>query len=305
MEYQELLNDFVNMCREVMGADRGVYPAEGESGRLKSRLTGIYLHGSMAMGCFNPEKSDIDIIVVIEGEISDRQRLRFMEQVVRLNERAPAKGLELSIVNRKYCKPFVYPTPYELHFSPIHLGRYLESPEHYIKNMKGRDRDLAAHFSVINRCGITLYGEAVSDVFGEVPKEDYLDSIWYDLENGAEDIQGDFVYVVLNLCRAAAFLRDGGCLSKAEGGEWGLQNLSGRYRGLILGALASYRAGGDGGIEGVDRSGGFERADGADRAGDSALILRTDRELAREFAESMLGEIRQGVQACAVPEDKE
>lgn len=49
MEYQELLNDFVNMCREVIGADSGAYPAEGESAGLKSRLTGIYLHGSMAI----------------------------------------------------------------------------------------------------------------------------------------------------------------------------------------------------------------------------------------------------------------
>ncbi len=298
MEYQELLNDFVIMCREVIGADSGAYPAEGESAGLKSRLTGIYLHGSMAMGCFNPEKSDIDIIVVTEGEISDRQRLRFMEQVVRLNERAPAKGLELSIVNRKYCKPFVYPTPYELHFSPVHLGRYLESPEHYIKNMKGRDRDLAAHFSIINRCGITLYGQAVSDVFGEVPKEDYLDSIWCDVENAVEDIQGDFVYVVLNLCRTAAFLREGRCLSKAEGGQWGLQNLSGRYRGLILGALASYRAGAAGGIKDAGR------ADGVGEAGDPVRVMWADGKLEREFAESMLGEIRAGRQACAAPEEK-
>ena len=27
-------------------------------------LTGVYLHGSLAMGCFNPDKSDIDLIIV-------------------------------------------------------------------------------------------------------------------------------------------------------------------------------------------------------------------------------------------------
>ena len=32
---------------------------------IKDNLTGIYLHGSAVMGCFNPEKSDLDLIVVV------------------------------------------------------------------------------------------------------------------------------------------------------------------------------------------------------------------------------------------------
>lgn len=28
---------------------------------LQDKLTGIYLHGSLAMGCYNPESSDIDL----------------------------------------------------------------------------------------------------------------------------------------------------------------------------------------------------------------------------------------------------
>ena len=267
MYYQELLDDFVDMCREIIG--------EEETG--KKTLTGIYLHGSMAMGCFNPAKSDIDLIVVIEDEISDRQKMRFMEQVARLNERAPAKGLELSVVKREYCKPFVYPTPYELHFSPCHLQWFLDRPEDYIRNMKGEDRDLAAHFTIINRYGILLYGRAVSDVFGEVPEKDYADSIRFDVENAKEDIEGNPMYVILNLCRAAAFAREGLCLSKSAGGRWGLENTAGRYHPLISGALASYRSG---------------AAVGND---DLAGMIQKDRELARQFAEDMLGEIQAGL----------
>jgi hypothetical protein len=39
--------------------------------------------------------------------------MEFMKQVVKLNEQASAKGLEISIVKREYCKPFVYPTPFD------------------------------------------------------------------------------------------------------------------------------------------------------------------------------------------------
>lgn len=80
MYYQELLDDFVDMCREILEKEdveskdcsKGLIEEKGIEN--KKTLTGIYLHGSMAMGCFNPEKSDIDLIVVIEDNISDRQK---------------------------------------------------------------------------------------------------------------------------------------------------------------------------------------------------------------------------------------
>ena len=31
---------------------------------LSGNLVGIYLHGSLAMGCFNPERSDIDLLAI-------------------------------------------------------------------------------------------------------------------------------------------------------------------------------------------------------------------------------------------------
>ena len=51
---------------------------------LGEALTGVYLHGSLAMGCFNPEKSDIDLILVIDRDVTDQQKRQFMETVVEL-----------------------------------------------------------------------------------------------------------------------------------------------------------------------------------------------------------------------------
>ena len=83
---------------------------------FENNLVGIYLHGSMAMGCFNEMKSDIDILVVLENEITDLQKKIFMDVIVALNDDAPAKGIEMSLVKSEYCKNFVYPTPFDLHF---------------------------------------------------------------------------------------------------------------------------------------------------------------------------------------------
>lgn len=82
---------------------------------------GIYLHGSAVMGCFNGKKSDIDLLVVVKDPPTDEEKLRFMNMAVELNALAPSKGIEFSIVKKSVCSPFVYPTPFELHFSVAHL----------------------------------------------------------------------------------------------------------------------------------------------------------------------------------------
>lgn len=245
MFYQNIIDEFTDMSKEIIG----------------DKLTGIYLHGSMAMDCFNPEKSDIDLLIVIENDITDVQKMEFMKLVVRLNDQAPAKGLEISIVKREYCKPFVYPTPFELHFSPMHLYWFRDNPENYVENMKGEDKDLAAHFTIINRYGIVLTGEQIGDVFGQVSKKNYVESIWFDVKGAREDIVDEPMYMTLNLCRVLAFLKEDLCLSKQQGGEWGTANMPERYHPLILQALDSYK---------------------------SNQIMQVDKQLAVDFADEML-----------------
>jgi streptomycin 3"-adenylyltransferase len=219
-----ILRDFIEGSKEILGED----------------LVGVYLHGSSVMGCFNPRKSDIDIIIVIERPISDAVKREFMEMVVRLNSIGPAKGIEMSVVLREVCRPFKYPTPYELHFSAGHLDWYKEDPEGYVREMNGTDKDLAAHFTIINKRGVCLYGAPIEEVFAEVPARDYMDSIWFDVEGAAEEITEYPLYLTLNLARVLAYKEDGLVLSKKEGAEWALGRLPAEFRPLIQGALREY-----------------------------------------------------------------
>lgn len=100
MELQSLLDDFVAQSRVILG----------------DCLTGVYLHGSAAMGCFQPQKSDADLLIVVENALTDDLKLQYMAIVTTMNAYAPQKGIEMSVLRRDVCKPFVYPTPYELHF---------------------------------------------------------------------------------------------------------------------------------------------------------------------------------------------
>lgn len=207
---------------------------------LADALTGIYLHGSAAMDCFNPQTSDIDLLVVIRHDISKAIKRQYMDMVVRLNEQAPAKGLELSLIREEVCAPFVYPTPFELHFSIAHLDRWRADPEDYVEKMHGTDKDLAAHVFMLCHRGRTLYGKDAKSLFAPVCKEQFLDSLWYDIQDAAETILMDPVYTTLNLCRALAYKTDELIFSKREGGAWGLEHLPKTYHPLIEAAMNAY-----------------------------------------------------------------
>lgn len=227
-ELKELLDDFIRNSKNI----------------LYDNLVGIYLHGSLAMGCYNEKKSDIDLLVVVKNDVSREDKRQYMDMVVTLNNKAPSKGLELSIVKEAVCKPFIYPTPFELHFSVAHLNWYLSDPEDYIEKMNGTDKDLAAHFTIIYHRGKTLYGKEIKSVFSEVGSEVYMDSIWLDIKNAKEEIINDTMYIVLNLCRVLAYKKERLILSKQEGGEWALHHLSNpQYEKIVLSALEEYKTG--------------------------------------------------------------
>ncbi|SHH58597.1 streptomycin 3-adenylyltransferase [Butyrivibrio fibrisolvens DSM 3071] len=221
---EKVINEFVKKSQEI----------------LEDNLTGIYLHGSAVMGCYNPKKSDLDLIVVVDEPMQDDVKRRFMDMVVEVNKAGPAKGIEMSIVTKNMCKPFVYPTPFELHFSVAHTGWYKDNPEDYIDKMKGTDKDLAAHFTIISKRGKCLCGLPIEEVFAPVPKVDYMDSIWEDIAEAKEDIVDNTMYIILNLARVLAYKKEELVLSKKEGGEWALNNIPEEYQDLIKEAMAEY-----------------------------------------------------------------
>ena len=252
-EKEEKLLDFLN---QYVTRSKGI---------LKENLVGIYLHGSAVMGCYNPEKSDIDLVIVVNEKMTNESKRAYMDMVAELNALVPGKGIEMSVVTKDVCKPFVYPTPFELHFSEKHLKWFKDDPDDYVKKMNGDDRDLAAHFTIIGKRGECLCGAPIEEVFGEVPKADYMDSIWGDVADAKNEIEDNTMYITLNLARVLAFFEEGLILSKKEGGDWGLRNLPELYRFLIWKALSEYTAG---------------------------LHQSYDVELAKQFAEYMLDRIK-------------
>lgn len=207
---------------------------------LGTKLTGIYVHGSLAMGCFRWENSDIDFLVVVREPLSQSEKEEIIAFLLTQDPYAPPKGLEMSVVMENVCDPFVYPSPFELHFSNAHKEQCQKDLVEYCRTMNGADPDLAAHFMIVRQAGQVLWGKPILEVFAPVPGEAYWYSMRSDILEAEEEILSQPVYYIMNLCRVLAYLRDRLVLSKAGGGRWGMDNCAPVYRELIHKALDTY-----------------------------------------------------------------
>lgn len=206
---------------------------------LGTDMVGFYVHGSLAMGGFNPLTSDVDFLVVVHEPLDLDTKKAIIAFLLDIAD-ASQNGLEMSVVLLKHTQHFVYPTPYELHLSPYWYDR-ARSGEIDLMTPQ-TDPDLAAHFTVTCQRGWRMLGQPIETVFGPVPHEHYWASLMGDLESILQDLAANPVYGILNICRVAAYKQSQQVLSKREGGLWGLEHLDPTYHPLIQQALDVYQA---------------------------------------------------------------
>lgn len=215
---------------------------------IGEQLAGIYLHGSLALGSFNPQHSDLDLLVVSGARLppaAKRQIVAFL-----LASSGRPHPIEISFLARDQLLPWRYPPPFDLHYSEAWRARYTADLASGAWQSWGgaeaRDPDLAAHITVLNARGICLAGQPIAALFPGVPADDYRAALAADIAEGLDAIADNPVYAILNCCRTYAYLRDRQVRSKDEGGRWALDALPAALRGTVAGALAAYRADYDG-----------------------------------------------------------
>ena len=190
-----------------------------------SNLRGIYLHGSLAQGSFQPQRSDIDLLLVGHGQLSPEEKIALARIV--LAESLHPRPLELSLVHTQQIAPWTYPPPYDFHFSEDWRDRISHDlSEGTWDAWAGGDgdADLAAHVTVTHARGVVLFGEPIDAVFPHVPAEHFAAAILEDFQWIVEQGADSILYATLNACRIAAFFEEGLLLSKLEGAEWAAEN---------------------------------------------------------------------------------
>jgi predicted nucleotidyltransferase len=202
---------------------------------LGPSLVGVYVHGSLALGCFRPERSDIDVLAVANRPLAPGERRSLGEALRGISApktwpRAARWPLELDLITASAVSDWHHPAPYDLHYSE--KRREPLGP--------GTNSDLAAHLTVVHQAGVVLTGAPPASTLPAVPWNDYADALRGDLSYCAAESHG--FYSVLSPARIWATLAEREPHTKESAAEWALPRVPAAARPLLADALAVYRA---------------------------------------------------------------
>jgi len=203
---------------------------------LRDNLIGIYLYGSLAMVCFRPKSSDIDVILVVKKGLPKKQGRKIIEYLK--GACSKDRRVELSIVGADAIRNPQYPMMVDLHYE--YWGNIFENEE---------DNEILSNLYTTGKRGFCVWGASISDIFSKIPAQYHLRSVIEDIQHTRKYLHENpesvgynvAVYWVLSSCRILAFIREEKVLSKLEGGRWGLTNLPKEYHNLIKQALSCYQ----------------------------------------------------------------
>ena len=157
---------------------------------LGDSLVGVYLHGSLAMGCYYRPKSDLDLLIVCQDSMAPGLPEDIASVLLGASDRRPTTGdIETSVMRLAHTKELEYPSPFEVHFGSEHAEAIRHGRADY--GTTHTDSDLAAHCKVVRSRGVRLLGEEIENVFGSVPDEAYRSSIRAYREAGNRSLTRD------------------------------------------------------------------------------------------------------------------
>ncbi|MGD6873486.1 aminoglycoside adenylyltransferase domain-containing protein [Sutcliffiella horikoshii] len=210
---------------------------------IKENFLGLYIHGSLAIGGFNRDRSDVDLLAVVKDSLDIATQAELAKSLLAIsNDPYP---IEISFLTQKQLESWVHPSPYEFHYSEGWRQSFEREllTGHYgaINNDHKVDPDLAAHITILNHRGICWEGPPIEDVFPVIPRTHYLFSILADYQDCLKNVEANPVYCVLNLIRVYWYVKEGVISSKLEAGEYGLNSFPEEYKDTIGKVIESYQ----------------------------------------------------------------
>jgi aminoglycoside adenylyltransferase-like protein len=189
-------------------SDLGVY-LDQVVDRLRG-LEAVWLIGSAATGAYVSGRSDVDVVGVSAGPLSEHEKRSIATDLSHERLPCPARKLELPIYTRASVEQ---PSRDLLPELNLNTGRDEHSVE--LSDSFWFVLDLA----LAREHGRTLLGPPPSSVIGEVPRWMALDALRGSLA-WAERETPTSPSAVLNACRALRYAREGVWSSKPEAGAW-------------------------------------------------------------------------------------
>jgi hypothetical protein len=204
---------------------------------LGDHFIGMYLHGSLASGDFDPQRSDIDFVVVTAGALPDA----LIPALAALHARLLDSGLSWATklegtyfpqqVLRRYA-------PSDALYPSVNEARFY---------MGGHGSDWVIQSHILREHGIVLAGPPPRSWIDPVAPDDLrlamralLREWWAPmLHDTARLRSAEYqAYAILTMCRALYTLETGAVVSKPVAARWAQTALGARRAALIERALA-------------------------------------------------------------------
>lgn len=182
---------------------------------LGTDLVGVYFVGSVALGGYVPDESDIDIAAVSSAALTDPQRQSVASAVLGASAACPARGLEFTLYRREVAGSRPAGADFEVNANggprmptAVHMDATVEPGFWYVL-----DRAIA------HRSGLVISGPPARRIFADVPRSMLLEAM-YESMAWHRTHEKATLYSVLNACRAWRFAVVDVLGSKLEGAAW-------------------------------------------------------------------------------------
>jgi hypothetical protein len=182
---------------------------------LDGGLVGAYFVGSIALGGYVADESDVDIVGVSEHQVPGGAKLLVADTVLECTTACPARGLEFTLYRQQVAAAQLRGADFEVNANggprmprSVHLDPDVEPGFWYVL-----DRAIA------HRAGIAIVGPPGSQVFADVSRAALLAAM-RDSMRWHRDHEGATPYSVLNASRAWRFAAEDALGSKLEGAAW-------------------------------------------------------------------------------------
>jgi predicted nucleotidyltransferase len=234
------------MVRDEASVTATVYPEinsvlqellSGARALLGPRFIGMYLDGSLAIGDFDPRSSDVDFVVVTDGELQPRTfvGLQAMHERIAAGASKWAKELEGSYIPQRALRldRRPGPHPYIDRGSTLAMG-HPESGYWVI------------HRHILREHGVVLTGPPPGTLIDSVHPAELREAVrgilrewWRPMLREGPLLQKSFYrcYAVLTMCRMLYTLRYGAIVTKPVAARWAQEALDARWTPLIRDAL--------------------------------------------------------------------
>ena len=205
---------------------------------LGPQFVGLYVHGSLASGDFDPQRSDIDFVVVTAIELPDEMfpALEAMHARLTASGLKWATRLEGSYIQQQALRRY---DPAHARHPALRVDGSFDVDHH------ASDWVLQSH--VLREKGIAVAGPAPQTLIDPVQPDDLrraalgiLQEWWLpQLDDPARLHSSEYqAYAVLTMCRVLYTLQHGTVVPKAVAAHWAQEELGERWAALIGRALA-------------------------------------------------------------------